>query len=229
MDDALKARLIGASILVLLAVALLPELLSGPKAPAPGEAVGKGARVVTIDLGGAVAASRAPRADVTPEPVPANPAMPAVVPPATTAPATPDDTSEPAPEPVDEATVTLTSPPVASPAAGPLPAPAQAAAPKPTVAEPAPKPAPAAEPTSRPAAGSGKYAVQVGAFSSAEGARKLVGELKGAGFPAYVLMPAPGKKLHRVRVGPVADRAAADQLASRLKSRGLPVAVTSDG
>jgi DedD protein len=69
----------------------------------------------------------------------------------------------------------------------------------------------------------------VGAFSSADGARRLVGELKGAGFPAYLLSPAPGKKLHRVRVGPVADRAAADQLAARLKARGLPVNVTSDG
>jgi DedD protein len=71
--------------------------------------------------------------------------------------------------------------------------------------------------------------VQVGAFSSADGARKLVGDLKAAGFSAYVLAPAPGKKLHRVRVGPVADRAAADQLAAKLKSRGLPVAVTADG
>jgi DedD protein len=71
--------------------------------------------------------------------------------------------------------------------------------------------------------------VQVGAFSSADGARKLVRDLKAAGFSAYVLAPAAGKKLHRVRVGPVADRAAADQLASKLKSRGLPVAVTADG
>ncbi len=57
MEDALKARLIGASILVLLAVVLLPELLSGPK-PLPGAAggsAGKGTRTVTIDLGGAVA------------------------------------------------------------------------------------------------------------------------------------------------------------------------------
>jgi len=221
MDDALKARLIGASILVVLAVALLPELLSGPKAPPDNAAGGKGTKVITIDLGGAVDASRAPRPDVAPGPA-ATPAMPTVSTPAANAAAL-DDTSEPEPGPIDGATI------VASPPGTTAPAPATAA-PKPTtVAEPAPKPEVAPATAPKPGAGSGKYAVQVGAFSSADGARKLAGELKGAGFPAYVLSPAPGKKLHRVRVGPVADRAAADQLAARLKSRGLPVNVTSDG
>ena len=59
MEQPLKARLIGASILVVLAVALVPELLSGPKnSTAGGAAPGstKGTRTVTIDLGGAVAA-----------------------------------------------------------------------------------------------------------------------------------------------------------------------------
>jgi cell division septation protein DedD len=114
------------------------------------------------------------------------------------------------------------------PASAPTKAPATTTT-APGLTKAAPKPAIVAEPAPKPVAGSGKYSVQVGAFSSADGARKLVGNLKAAGFSAYVLAPAPGKKLHRVRVGPVANRAAADQLASKLKSRGLPVAVTADG
>jgi DedD protein len=225
MEDALKARLIGASILVVLAVALLPELLSGPKVPANDASGAKGTRVITIDLGGAVEANRAPRPEADPAPTEPTPALPSLGTPGATTAAL-DDTSEPVAESTDAkpgASEPVTVPPAV--AQGPAPAPTKApaattpAAPKPTVAEPAPK----------PVAGSGKYSVQVGAFSSADGARKLVRDLKAAGFSAYVLAPAPGKKLHRVRVGPVADRAAADQLASKLKSRGLPVAVTADG
>jgi DedD protein len=229
MEDALKARLIGASILVVLAVALLPELLSGPKAPANDASGAKGTRVITIDLGGAVEASRAPRPDADPAPVETAPALPTPGTPAATAAAL-NDTSEPVAEPMDDASAgsnePVTVPPAAVPAPTKIPT-ATAIAPSPTTA--APKPAVVAEPAPKPAAGSGKYSVQVGAFSSADGARKLVSDLKAAGFSAYILAPAPGKKLHRVRVGPVPDRAAADQLASKLKARGLPVAVTADG
>jgi DedD protein len=231
MEDALKARLIGASILVVLAVALLPELLSGPKVPANDASGAKGTRVITIDLGGAVEASRAPRPEADPAPTEPTPALPTLGTPGATTAAL-DDTSEPVAESTDAkpgASEPVTVPPAA--AQGPTPAPtkgptATTAAPGQTTA--ASKPA-VAEPAPKPVAGSGKYSVQVGAFSSADGARKLVRDLKAAGFSAYVLAPAPGKKLHRVRVGPVADRAAADQLASKLKSRGLPVAVTADG
>jgi cell division septation protein DedD len=222
MEDALKARLIGASILVVLAVALLPELLSGPKTPASDASGAKGTRVITIDLGGAVEASRAPRPEADPAPAEPKPALPTLGKPAATSAAL-ADTSEPVAEPADDAGPSASEPVTVPPAVAQGPAPA----PGPTKA--APKPAIVAEPAPKPVAGSGKYSVQVGAFSSADGARKLVGDLKAAGFSAYVLAPAPGKKLHRVRVGPVANRAAADQLASKLKSRGLPVAVTADG
>jgi DedD protein len=211
MEDALKARLIGASILVLLAVVLLPELLSGPKPPADaaGGSAAKGTRTVTIDLGGAVAAGSqgVPRPDSVPVPATAATTLPAVEPPAA-ATAAPDETSAP----------------VGEPSTDPL---ATAQKPVPTAAATKPAPAPAPAPQAR--AGAGGFAVQVGAFGSATGARKLVADLQAAGLPAYLLQPAPGKKLHRVRVGPVPDRAAADKLAAKLKSRGLPVAVVADG
>jgi cell division septation protein DedD len=71
MDESLKARLIGASILVVLAVVLVPELLSGRKQAAT-VAAGENARATrsyTIDLGGAVAAgSRLPAEPSAPAP-----------------------------------------------------------------------------------------------------------------------------------------------------------------
>jgi cell division septation protein DedD len=224
MEDALKARLIGASILVLLAVALLPELLSGPK-PLPGAAggaAGKGTRTITIDLGGAVTAGSqvTPRADTAPAPTTATTALPRVETPAATAAL--DETSEPVDEPAAEPPAPAGEPVAKAPAASTA-LPTTAAATKPV---PSPAPAPAPKMVS---AGAGGFAVQVGAFGSAAGARKLVDDLQADGLPAYLLQPAPGKKLHRVRVGPVPDRAAADRLAAKLKSRGLPVNVVTDG
>ncbi|MDH4164913.1 MAG: SPOR domain-containing protein [Gammaproteobacteria bacterium] len=210
MEEPLKARLIGASILVLLAVALVPELLSGPKDYAAGGTTAGGAkntRTVTIDLGGAVAegARLEPRPDTVPVPAPA-PALPPV------------DSSAP----VTEAQSTPV--PAGQPAAK------QEAAPPPSVREPEARPAPI-EPAAQPAApAKGSFAVQVGAFGSETTARKLVNDLKADGMPAYIApLSKSGKTLHRVRVGPVPDRTAADKLAARLKARGLPVSVVAGG
>lgn len=107
--------------------------------------------------------------------------------------------------------------PEAAPAAKPEPPPAPVAA-----TEPAPK-APASSVTR------GAWAVQVGAFGSADSARKLVKELGAAGYQAYEAPTSrSGRTLHRVRVGPEADRADADQLAARLKARGLPATVVAN-
>jgi cell division septation protein DedD len=71
--------------------------------------------------------------------------------------------------------------------------------------------------------------VQVGAFGSAESARKLVKQLEADGFAVYVSsVERNGKPLHRVRVGPEPARAAADALAVRLKARGLPVSLVAN-
>jgi DedD protein len=66
----------------------------------------------------------------------------------------------------------------------------------------------------------------VGAFGSPDTARKLVGDLNGAGYRAFVSpVNRGGKTLYRVRVGPEKDRAGAEQVAPRLKARGLPATV----
>jgi DedD protein len=212
MEEPLKARLIGASILVLLAVALVPELLSGPKNSAAGGKTAGGAkntRTVTIDLGGAVAdgAKLEPRPDAASVPA-AAPSLPTV--------------ETPAPAPV------VTEPQTASQRED------QPAAREEVVVPPAraPEARPAAtDPVEQAVApGKGTFSVQVGAFGSEATARKLVADLEADGMPAYIApLSKSGKTLHRVRAGPVPDRAAADKLAVRLKARGLPVSVVSGG
>ncbi|MFB1029516.1 MAG: SPOR domain-containing protein, partial [Thauera sp.] len=63
------------------------------------------------------------------------------------------------------------------------------------------------------------YVLQIGAFSDAGKAAKLVDELRARGFPAYTERAG---NVTRVRVGPVAGRAEADAAAARLKSAGHP-------
>jgi len=218
MDESLKARLIGAVVLVVVAVLLIPELLSGRKAVEAPVEEGTGprdTRTFTIELGG----SQRP-AEVRESPAPV--ALPAPQPVAETAPAGPEQ---------QEAVVA--SPPateVAGTVSAPAPAPVRedaartVATAKPT--EPAPTPG-AAEPP--PAAGEGAWFVQVGAFSTAEAANRLVRELKGDGYSVRVVpVTRGGRTLHRVRVGPAPDKAGADQLAQRLKARGLPGAVVQN-
>lgn len=216
MDEQVKARLIGATVLVVIAVALVPELLSGPKREVGEASVDptKGTRTVTIDLGGAVASGA--RVQAT-EPVP--------TPARETARLTPidvpgenvrrdDAAAEEAPpvEPARPAATVASSEPTAPPPA----------ARPPTVVKPVGTSADTSPPSS------GGWAVQVGAFGSAESARKLVGELRKDGLSAYVApLNRNGKTLHRVRVGPAPSKAEADKLALRIKGRGLPAAVVA--
>jgi DedD protein len=210
MDESLKARLIGAAVLVALAVLLIPELLSGRKTAEPqptDSAEARGTRTFTIELNGGTAPG-----DLQPPPVVEVPAtspvavveQPTVEPPVAAA---AESGPEPAPEPVaPREPATVASVPQAVPDMPPV--------------ETAPAPA---------AVTPGGWAVQVGAFGSATAAQRLVKDLQGAGFPAYVSpVTRSGKTLHRVRVGPEAGREDANRLAERLKGRGLPTAVVAN-
>jgi DedD protein len=237
MDDALKARLIGATVLVVLAVLLIPELLSGkkPVEPAAAQAEGaRGTRTFTIELGGppqATSTAAPPAPAVRPAPV-ATPERGASA--AESVVATAAAGQEPAqgsrkpvaqPEtpPAAQAVSAQTSPAPSAPERHEAVAPATvakapAAAPVPSPASPAP---------SIPAKGG--WAVQVGAFSSPETASKLVKELQTYGYRAYVSpVSRAGKPLHRVRVGPEPERARAESLVAGLKARGLPATVVAN-
>jgi DedD protein len=227
MEQQLKARLIGASVLVVLAVVLIPELLSGRKAAQNSVETARGTRTYTIDLGGAVAAgSRLEPA----KPVASRPSLPnatatpaAVAPRASAEDAAASESASPAPvdtEPLPMAAVAKEG------AAAPAPSAATAA---PTVAKTSEVVAKTPSTTPRAATDSGQWAVQVGAFGSVATANKLISELRRDGFTAFEApLNRSGKTLHRVRVGPEADKASADRLSARLKARGLPATVVAN-
>lgn len=221
MDEALKARLIGAAVLVAVAVLLIPELLSGRKPvdsiAAEGEAQ-RGTRTVVIDLAGAGARPA--------QPVEARAQAPS---------AAPQPASEPAPAIASEIARTLdTQAPEALPEAAmagrdrALPTPA-AAAPRASAEEPAPKAPASVPPAAAPRAAAGGWAVQVGAFGSAATASGLVKKLAADGYRAFVApVQRDGKTLHRVRVGPEPDKAGAERVAGQLKAKGLPATVVQN-
>jgi len=192
MDKALKERLLGATILVVIVVVLVPALLTGPRdlsgeesAPAPG------LRTVEIQIGEAAPEAEAP---------PADPAVEAQVAPSAEAPAPATDTAPPAAE---------------SSRSDDAPAERAPQASAPPLAQREPEPAPAAEPQ-----GAG-FAVQVAALSKPEAARELAEVLKADGYRAFVMeYRADGKLFYRVRVGPEPSRESADVLARRLAADG---------
>jgi DedD protein len=227
MDESLKARLIGAVVLVALAVLLIPELLSGRKAPESAAEEGadpRGTRTFTIELGQEPGqATRSPMTTSVPVPSP-TPANPLPVPPVT------DQGSEPpAGRPAETVAGAAHTPePTPTPAAATAAKPVQSAPPS---VETAPDAAARSEQKPPPTQGapSGSWAVQVGAFGSAGTARKLVQDLGGAGYRAFVSpVNRGGRTLYRVRVGPAGDRAGAEQLVPRLKARGLPATVVQN-
>lgn len=210
MDESLKARLIGAAVLVAVAVLLIPELLSGRKTaePQPADsAEARGTRTFTIELNGGSAPGdpQPPLVAEAPAPAPVAVAEQPAAQPTVTAP--PELGTEPVPEPV-----------------APREPPAVAKAPPAIPVKPPVETAPAPAAVTR-----GGWAVQVGAFGSATAAQRLVTDLQGAGYRAYLSpVTRSGKTLHRVRVGPEAGRDEANRLADRLKGRGLPTAVVAN-
>ncbi len=244
MERPLKQRLIGATILVAVAVLVLPGLLSGRREVVTLEPTrddsGMPLRAHEFSLGETLTAEeQAVAADelqpdpvpveavVAPEPLPITPpsgiaaaAAPATVPAATlpTAP-TPAPTNRPMP------------PPAAAPASKPSPVPAAAnkpaAAPALVIAPPVKAAAvPAATTPIKPASAApvaslSGWVVQIGSFGTQQKADELVAKLQAKGFRAFTLAyTASGRTLHRVRVGPEQNRQKAEQIAKRLEADG---------
>ena len=206
MDSQLKQRLIGAAVLVALAVVFLPALLKGPDVKEPDAAQ------VPLSM------PPAPGQDYETRELPLT-APEANVPAGGVLGMTPAE-PEPLPQPAD----------AVAPAA---PAPASSLAPK-TVrvpeelqpVDPAPTPpaemlraAPPSEPVAAtPAAvAAGKYMVNIGSFGNIANANALVAKLRAQKLPVVAdkVTLANGSAM-RVRVGPYADRATAE--AARLRA-----------
>ncbi len=198
MDNQLKHRLTGATILVLLIVLLVPEMLSGPQPAVTPAMLPAGARTEDVPI-------RSFDINVSErESAPAQAADPAAAAPT------------PAARPVPQA-ATATRPAGEAPASSVAPTspPSSTPSPRPAVAPPR-------------GGVTGTYFVQLGSFSARNSASNLAARLKSSGFSATVTpVTAGGRTLHRVRVGPVGDRAAGEALAKRLRAAGHVGSVVS--
>ena len=195
MDSALKQRLLGAVVLIALAIIFVPMFFSGsgPKQesatvnleipPAPDREFET--RVLAVDAAGG-----------TPAPVPARTSEPVV---AVEAPAPARVEAQPIPAAPAPAT---TAP--------------SAAVEKATVAQATP--AAAVVPVPAGEAASGKFFVHLGVYASAKNAEDLVTTLKRSGFTAFSeAADFQGKPAQRVRVGPYSGRAEAEAARMRIR------------
>jgi DedD protein len=203
MDRRVKERLVGASILVVLIVLIVPELLSGPaRGPMtpflPGSTP-EPTRNVTVDL----ATNKTPAPEIVPEPAAASSAEAARTVAGSVAP--PVVTADP---PVTAAPPAVPPPPLET-------------------ASPPPRSAPAAV---KPVSAGHAWNVQLGSFASHDNADRLLRQLKTQGFSAFVSPGGSGaSRRYRVRIGPLADHGAAMQEAAKLKSSGHVASIVAPG
>ena len=197
MERALKERIVGAAVLVVLAVLVVPVFLDGPpqegevvteRVLLPGQETQKTQTVVLdrdrkepVPNAAAAEESRPEPAQPEPEPAASKPAP---------APSQPTP-AQSEPEPVASKPAATTSPPATTPS------------------------------TAAPASATGMWAVQLGSFSNKENAEKLAADLRKQGYAAFLsqLQTANGV-MHRVRIGPQKDRESAEAMAARLAKAG---------
>ena len=198
LDSAYKQRMVGALVLVALAVIFLPMLFSRQDEQ----------RQVVVEAPAAPQAPTVPQVQVEPVVVPEPQALP----------------EEPVPSDADVAAQQVPSMPVqpSVPVVKPAPAPAPAApvvAAKPAAPAPAPKPvAPQPAAPGKPDVGQSRidpnglpitWSIQLASLANRESAEALQKKLRAQGYNAYI-RSADGK--NRVFIGPLIERAEADRL-----------------
>lgn len=244
MDSGLKQRLIGAAVLIALAVIFLPMLVQGP-APDSGVSdlslqvpAAPGGDYVTRDLPlvvpgatsseGLLGDGRLPTVDTAT----ARPEGDTVSEDA--ADLASDVDAVPMPEAVPQQPLPANEPDARSarsaaagaareipPSAAPLVAAEEAAKPEPAAPRPAATEAPATPaPRLPPATAGGDYAVSFGAYGSRADAGIVVNRLRESNLPAYIEETRVGDRdAWRVRIGPYASRADAE--AARVRASGI--------
>lgn len=223
MDDALRQRLVGAAVIIALAVIFVPMLLDSPD---------EVTRTQQVDL------TIPPRTEpgVVTRRLPLDPGMTAPTPaPETAIDNPPADVAEPLPGPEAGGVAVLTdvpTKPVPVSAAGE----AVAVAPPPGASTPVPAPVkPVAAPTPAPSAPAaptpvkgGRFVAQFGSYAERSNAEALVRDLAKAGVPAAIeTLTSGGRPLHRVRSKPYATRTEADaaRLGAQRQIAGLASSV----
>jgi DedD protein len=191
MERALKERIIGAAVLVLVVVLVVPVFLDG--SPGNGEIVSERVALPgqTEQKSQTVILDRDRNDPVPPSNGGNEPAQ-----------STPQQQQaavqqESKPEPVDTQ-----------------------AGPKPVAQKPAPDQSgpQAAAPT---ASTTGMWAVQLGSFGNQENAERLAADLRKQGYAAFLSqLSTSSGQLHRVRIGPQKDRESAEAMADRLVKAG---------
>ena len=199
MDRALKERIIGATVLVLFVVLVVPVFLDGPEndnavisqtVPLPGQAGDENQTIVLH------------RDRDHPEPVAST--------------SKPPEAAAPTPERREPAAAA----PEAAAAAQPQTAAAQTEQ-QPEVEQPSTEPAQETAEPEATASATGMWAVQLGSFGNQENANKLAADLRKQNYTAFLskLSTASGD-LHRVRIGPQKDRESAERVAAQLAKAG---------
>lgn len=211
MERALKERIIGAVVLVVFVVLVVPIFLDGPadesnivseRVLLPGQEP-QDTKVVVLDRERSVPIPAASNRDT-----------------ATTSPSVeepverPDSASKPIAEPL-VADNRPTAPAQSVETATPPPKPEAV-----EEREPAPNVV-VSTPAVTESSATGMWAVQLGSFSNKDNAEALAASLRKQGYAAFLSKLNSGtKELHRVRIGPQKDRPSAEAMAARLAKVG---------
>jgi len=225
MDKALKQRLVGASVLIILAVIVLPMLLSGRsdtlntesrqiELPAKPEELSFETRRFPVGIPDKPVSAAAQKSDqqeidetlslqqeeesVEPQPSEESPEE------STLALTSPDDAANESEKP---ATDTVVAPPAVTTVILNAPETSE-------IVEPEPEPV-----RSEDTQGQGRYLVQVASFSSEQRANAMAAELRAKNMPVVMdVVDRTAGRLHRVRVGPYTERSDADAVVRQIKS-----------
>ena len=214
-----RHRLIGAAVLVLIAVVGLPRILDNKPKSAPNDIA---VNIVTsLPIPGSDAKpEEKPKAEVIAEPAKEAPKVAAAPEPKA------EVKTEAKPEPKVEAKVETKPAPNKSVGLG-------LAAGEEIVTAPSPKSAGAPDnaPSNAVSNGSGKYVIQIGAFASEERAKGWIAKLKEQKIPNYVLNKngTDGTKLFILRAGPYTDKDAAEAAEKKIKAMGLSPRLVETG
>ena len=218
-----RHRLIGAAVLVLIAVVGLPRILDSKPKLAPNDIA---VNIVTsLPIPGTESKpEEKPKAEVPVEPAKDAPKVAVAPVPA------PEVKTESKPEVKQEAKAEVKP---AAPAANKPSALGLAAGEEVVAAGAAKADKPKADDANKPATtnGSGKYVIQIGAFASEERAKGWIAKLKDQKIPNYVLNKtgADGAKLYVLRAGPYTDKEAAEAAEKKIKAMGLSPRLVESG